>query len=195
MLLSFVKDNAEKGLAVGDSAVMTDVVMKGIDGYDYTLKDLSRSKGLLVVFSCNTCPFVVGSDAFKGWESQYNQLHKIASSNGIGMVLVNSNEGKRGNDDSMNAMFSHSKDKGYTMPYVVDENSALANAFGAKTTPHVYLFDAEMKLIYTGAIDNTVDAKRANDKNYLIDAINAYGKGDKVKEATTPPRGCSIKRV
>lgn len=195
LLVSFVKDNAEKGLSVGDTAVMTDVTMKGIDGNDHTLNQLAGKNGLLVVFSCNTCPFVVGSESFAGWESQYNQLHKVASSHGIGMVLVNSNEGKRSGDDSMEAMTAHAKEKGYSMPYVVDANSALANAFGAKTTPHIYLFDKDMKLIYTGAIDNTVDGKRDSDKTYLLDAINAHAKGGKIKETSTPPRGCSIKRV
>jgi hypothetical protein len=184
-----------KGLKIGDKAPMTTTTMKATDGAEYTLEKLAGKKGLIVVFSCNTCPFVVGNGTFIGWEVQYNNLHKLASEAGIGFVLVNSNEAKRGDDDSMEAMTARSKEKAYTMPYVVDENSALANAFGAKTTPHVYFFNENMQLIYQGAIDNTVDGKRKQDDNYLQSAIKSHVAGQKITESSTPPRGCSIKRV
>lgn len=184
-----------KALKIGDKAPMTAVNMTGTDGISYTLDKLAGKKGLIVVFSCNTCPFVVGSENFAGWEVQYNNLHKLASEAGIGFVLVNSNEAKRGDDDSMEAMITRAKEKSYTMPYVVDEKSALANAFGAKTTPHVFFFNEKMELIYQGAIDNTVDGKRKEDNNYLQSAIKSQAAGQKITENTTPPRGCSIKRV
>lgn len=188
-------DETPTGLTIGAKAPMTDVEMRGTDDIGYTLEQLVGKKGLIVVFSCNTCPFVVGSEQFAGWEVQYNDLNKLAKEAGIGMVLVNANEGKRSGDDSLDAMKKRAKDKGYTMPYVLDENSALANAFGAKTTPHVYFFDENMTLVYTGAIDNTVDGKRKEDKTYLKDAIASRAKGQAISETTTPPRGCSIKRV
>jgi hypothetical protein len=81
------------------------------------------------------------------------------------------------------------------MPYLVDENSKLANAFGAKTTPHIYFFNAEMNLVYTGSIDNIWDNKRKTDVPYLKNAIEAVGNGKKIKTDNTPPKGCSIKRV
>lgn len=193
---SFTLPSSETtGLALGDKAPMTDVAMKATDGTSYTLTKLAGKKGLIVIFSCNTCPFVVGSENFKGWESQYNSLYEAASKSDIGVVLVNSNAAKRGDDDSMEEMQKHATAQAYKMPYVVDENAALADAFGAKTTPHVYFFNQEMKLIYHGAIDNTVDAKREADKNYLRDAITAHVKGEAIPETSSPPRGCSIKRV
>ena len=81
------------------------------------------------------------------------------------------------------------------MPYLIDKNSQLADAFGARTTPHVYLLNQKMELIYTGAIDNKVDGKRSSDENYLKNAIEAASSGKEIELATTPPRGCSIKRV
>ena len=183
------------GLNIGDKAPMSDTEMKATDDQSYSLSKLTGKKGLIVVFSCNTCPFVVGSDNFAGWEGQYNSLHEQATAAEIGFVLINSNEAKRTGDDSMEAMKIRATEKAYTMHYLVDENSALANAFGAKTTPHVYFFNENMELIYQGAIDNTVDGKRKKDENYLQLAMRSHATGQKITENTTPPRGCSIKRV
>lgn len=179
----------------GDKAPKTDLLMKGTDGKEYSLKSLNGKKGLVVVFSCNTCPFVVGSESFSGWEVQYNALHEMAKKAQVGFVLVNSNEAKRGNDDSMEEMIKRTAQKNYTMPYVADVKSELANAFGAKTTPHVYFFNENLELIYQGAIDNTTDSKRASDVPYLRNAVTEHVAGKAISEGTTPPRGCSIKRV
>jgi hypothetical protein len=81
------------------------------------------------------------------------------------------------------------------MPYLLDNNHVLADAFGAKTTPHVYVFDNEMKLVFQGAIDNTVDGKRKKDDLYLMSAMNQLASGTEITINTTPPRGCSIKRM
>jgi hypothetical protein len=111
-------------------------------------------------------------------------------------VLVNSNEGKRKGADSMEEMKKHAADKNYNSFYAIDENSVLANAFGAKTTPHVYLFDKDMKLVYRGAID---DSEGRNDvtpkENYLKNALDNLAAGKKVNPAETKSVGCSIKRV
>ena len=183
------------GLKNGDKAPLADEAMKGIDGVQYSLNKLKKEKGLVVVFSCNSCPFVVGSESFQGWEVQYNDLNKMAKELGFGFVLVNSNEAKRSGDDSFDEMVSRAKSKAYTMPYLVDVQSKLANAFGAKTTPHVFVFDAAMTLTYQGAIDNTTDTKRSTDIPYLKNALQEMASNQTVKEGTTPPRGCSIKRV
>ncbi|MFM7595735.1 MAG: redoxin family protein [Flavobacteriales bacterium] len=182
-------------LRIKDKAPMQQIEMKSVNGSMYTLNSLKKDKGLVVIFSCNSCPFVVGSDDFPGWEKQYDSLYNEALINNIGFVLVNSNEGKRTQADSYEEMIKHAKEQNYTMPYVVDEQSALANAFGAKTTPHVYFFDQTLSLIYTGSIDNSWDKGRKNDQSYLFNAIRAQGKGKKIKPNTTEPKGCGIKRV
>lgn len=182
-------------LRIKDKAPMQQIEMKSVNGSMYTLNSLKKDKGLVVIFSCNSCPFVVGSDDFPGWEKQYDSLYNEALINNIGFVLVNSNEGKRTQADSYEEMIKHAKEQNYTMPYVVDEQSALANAFDAKTTPHVYFFDQTLSLIYTGSIDNSWDKGRKNDQSYLFNAIRAQGKGKKIKPNTTEPKGCGIKRV
>lgn len=182
-------------LRVKDKAPMQLIDMKSVNGNMYSLNSLKKDKGLIVIFSCNSCPFVVGSDDFPGWEMQYDSLYQEALANNIGFVLVNSNEGKRAQVDSYEEMIKHAKEQNYTMPYVLDEQAALANAFGAKTTPHVYFFDQKLTLIYTGSIDNSWDKGRKTDQTYLFNAIKAQGKGKKIKPNTTEPKGCGIKRV
>lgn len=189
------REDGNKGLKNGDKMPMADQEMTNIDGNSYSLNKLMDKKGLIVVFSCNTCPFVVGGETFGGWEQQYNDLYTLAKEKGIGFVLINSNAAKRENVDSMEAMKTRAAEKQYQMHYLVDEQSALANAFGARTTPHVYFFNENSELIYQGAIDNTVDAKRKSDETYLKDAINNHASAQKIRTESTPPRGCSIKRV
>ncbi|MGB1076498.1 MAG: redoxin family protein [Flavobacteriales bacterium] len=183
-------------LAIGASLPLSDHVMMNTDGSKFTLNGHMGDQGLLVIFSCNTCPFVVGNgEKSEGWEGRYNALNDAANAAGINMVLVNSNEAKREGDDSFRAMQKHAEIAGYTMPYVVDAGHQVADAFGARKTPHVYLFDAEGRLMYRGAIDDNVRAAKQVTANYLIDAIEAVGNGQKAELAKTPALGCSIKRL
>lgn len=111
------------------------------------------------------------------------------------MVLVNSNEAQRENEDSPEEMKKRAKEKNYKCNYVVDKNSELANAFGAKTTPHVFLFDKEMKLAYMGAIDDNIkDAEMVNE-SFLLSAIDNLAAGEAIDPQDTKAIGCSIKRV
>ena len=182
--------------AIGEKAPMITAPMMGIDGNANTLLDLKGDKGLLVIFSCNTCPFVVGNGSkTEGWEGRYNGLAELAESLDIGMVLVNSNEAKREGDDSLAAMKEHAKEAGYTMPYVVDEGSKLANACGARTTPHVYLYNSKLELAYRGSIDDNVNRSEEVKERYLHMAMQRMAEGKKIKTTETKAIGCSIKRI
>jgi thioredoxin-related protein len=187
---------------IGNSAVaqiektnFNELEYQNVDGKNYTLESQFSTKGLIVIFSCNTCPFVVGNDDFAGWEKDYNKLSEFAIQNEIGLVLVNSNEAKRENDDSFSEMKRHSKEMGYKMKYLVDKNSELANQLGAKTTPHIFFFNAESQLIFSGSIDNSWDSKRNETTPYLEIAIKEHGNGQELSSSSSEPRGCSIKRV
>ena len=183
-------------LSVGDMVPMLSHKMKDVSGQELNLREIKKDHGLLVVFSCNTCPFVVGnSRGSEGWEGRYNALHDFAAANDIGMVLVNSNEAKRDGDDSFQEMQDHAKSQGYKSMYVVDEDHKLADAFGAKTTPHAFLFDQNLKLVYKGKIDDNVGSAKDVSKEYVKDAIKAMIKGEKVDPGHTDALGCSIKRV
>ena len=183
-------------LAIGEAAPMSTTPLLGVDGTNHTLMELKGDNGLLVVFSCNTCPFVVGNGTkTEGWEGRYNGLAELAASLNVGMVLVNSNEAKREGDDSFTAMKNHARDAEYTMPYLVDEGSKLANACGARTTPHVYLFNADLELAYRGSIDDNVNRSEDVTERYLEVAMARMAEGKKIKTAETKAVGCSIKRV
>ena len=180
----------------GDKAPSSDLKMTNIDGQDWSLVDLAGENGVLVMFSCNTCPFVVGREGkSEGWEGRYNEVTTLARENGIGTVIVNSNEAKRKGDDSLEKMKIHAVEAGYIAPYVVDANHKLADAFGARTTPHVYLFDSEFRLVYKGSIDDNVNSAADVEETYLKDAIERMVEGKKIKPAVTKAIGCSIKRV
>lgn len=154
-----------------------------------SVKSLAKANGTLVIFSCNTCPFVIA------WEDRYPSLKKLADKNKIGFALVNSNAAKRSGDDSKGNMKSHASEKGYgNIPYLIDKNSALANAFGAKTTPHVFLFDKDWKLVYEGAIDDNHKDASAVKEDYLNNAIKNLANDKAIDPNNTKAIGCSIKR-
>jgi thioredoxin-related protein len=187
--------NEIETLQVGETFSKTNISLMNVDGREISLNNAMNKNGLLIVFSCNSCPFVIGTSNFPGWELQYNSIFKEADKLDVGMVLVNSNEAKRDGADSYEKMQQRAQRMNYFMPYLLDENSSLANMFGAKTTPHVFLFDPEFKLVYSGSIDNMADNKRKKIKSFLLNAIIALSNNKKPKPYSTSPIGCSIKRL
>ena len=175
-------------LELGSIIPMSKELMINVSNEKMSLDNNFNENGLLVVFSCNTCPFVVM------WEDRYRQLEEMCQINKVGMVYINSNEAKRDGDDSKEAMKNYAKSMGYTFPYLIDQNSAVANAFGAKTTPHIYLFDENKKLVYKGAIDDNFRDISQVKETYLLDAIQQMVSGVDIKIKETNAKGCSIKR-
>ena len=192
--LAFAKsintNTSDSGIELGDEApLLSTKKLFSPNKTAYTLNDLKKEQGLLVIFSCNTCPFVVA------WENRYNDLQALCNNNKIGMVLVNSNEAKRAGDDSPEKMLEHASKLGYETPYLVDTNHELADAFGASSTPHAYLFNKDMKLVYVGAIDDNYKDANAVNEHYASDAIKNLATGKTISPAKTKAVGCSIKRV
>lgn len=183
-------------LEIGKKAPDMDLLMKDVSEKEVSLKSIAKENGLLVIFSCNTCPFVIGNGTrSEGWEGRYPEIYDLADASGIGMVLVNPNEAKRDNGDSFKDMQDRYKDKGFKGYYVLDTNHVLADAFGALTTPHVFLFDKNMNLVYRGAIDDSVDSSEDVKEPWLKNAINALKNDTKIEPNSTRQLGCSIKRV
>ena len=186
----------EDMLSLGSEMPVQELKMKNVDSKDYSLKELQGKNGTLVIFSCNTCPFVVGNGAkSEGWQNRYPELASLSNDLGVSFVLVNSNEAKRNAGDSMTDMKRQYKDQNYSGYYLLDVDSKVADAFGALTTPHVYLFDKDNKLVYRGAIDDNVNAAADVEKTYLKDALNNMSQGKEINPARTKQLGCSIRRV
>lgn len=184
---SFAVEGTAK-LTIGDKAVLTDVKMLDISGDKISLNDVKKENGVLVIFSCNNCPFVLR------WEDRYPEIKSWADKNKVGMIVVNSNHQKRSGDDSFEAMKSHAKEKSYNFYYALDENSLLANSFGGQTTPHAFLFNGDMNLAYKGAIDDSYKSAEEVKSAYLKEAIVSLGNGENVALSETKPVGCGIKR-
>ena len=176
-----------KELSIGNEILGVDYILKNIDGKDTSLDKLKKSNGILVVFSCNTCPWVIR------WQDRYNILSAFSRKNDIGFVAVNSNARLHESVDSMDEMIYHAITNEYGFPYVLDKDAKLAKAFGAMKTPHVYLFNSDNKLVYTGAIDDNAKSAKKVKNNYLMDAIRALGTNKKIKISETKALGCSIK--
>ena len=165
-----------------------DYKMKSVNGIYYSLNNLKEKNGIIILFTCNTCPFVVK------WEDRYKLLEELAKKNNIGLVYINSNYKKRDGDDSYEEMKKHAKKMNYRFPYLLDEKSKLANSFGAKTTPHIFMFNSNLQLAYKGAIDDNYEDINKVKEFYLEDAIQQLVKGKRIKISETKPVGCSIKR-
>ena len=176
-------------LKPGSEIPMIAQEMENITGRNISLGEVTGQNGLLVLFTCNTCPQVMRL------ESRYSELSDITSANRIGMIAINSNEGYRDRGDGFDDMVKRAQKMNYDFNYVLDKNHEVADAFGAVSTPHVFLFNGDLKLVYTGAIDDNANNANAVKNHYLKDAINQMLNNEKVKKQTTKTVGCSIKRV
>ena len=175
-------------LSLGAKIPMGDAKMNDVvSGQPVALNDVIGKKGLLVIFSCNTCPYV------KFFESRIKEAAALARKNDMGVIIINSNEAQREEEDSPAEMKEYAESQKYSFPYVIDKDSEVANAFGATRTPHVFLFDSK-SLVYKGAIDDNVKEPSAVKEHYLYDAIEAVASGREVKTASTKSIGCTIKR-
>jgi AhpC/TSA family len=176
-------------LPIGAALPHPEVKMKDISGTEVSFKDAMRKNGLLVMFSCNTCP-IVGK-----YQSRTLDLGKYAAENGIGVILLNSNEGNREGGESYSDMQEYGKDQGYNFNYVLDKNSTMADAFGASRTPEVFLFDKNAKLVYHGAIDDNSNGSDEVTRKHAQIAIDELTTGKEVSRKTTRSVGCTIKRA
>jgi hypothetical protein len=187
-LLSFCVSSVMRVLPIGSSLPKTEVKLKDVSGKEITLSEIKKENGILVMFSCNTCPYVIGN------QSRTKEISAYALKNNIGVILLNANEGDRNGDNSLEDMRAYAKDQGYTWPYAVDKNSELADAFGANRTPECYLFDKNNKLVYHGAIDDSPGDISSVKRQHLKNAIEEMMAGKNVSVKETRSVGCSIKR-
>ena len=164
-----------------------DFALPATDGNTYKLADFDDADTLVVFFTCNHCPYVIGSD-----ESTRKTAEKYAP-RGVRFVGINSNSKNTYEGDSFDGMVTRMNEHKFPWLYLHDEPQDIARAYGALRTPHFYIFDKERKLVYTGrAMENPREPGDA-DPNDLENALEEHLAGKKVTAALTNPVGCNVK--
>ena len=178
----------EANLPIGSSLPKADVLVKDVSGKEISLGQVKEAGGLLVMFSCNTCPYVIRN------QSRTREICSYAADHHIGVILLNANEGDRSGGNSFEAMQEYAKTQGYHWYYALDGKSDLASAFGASRTPECFLFDKNGKLVYHGAIDDSPGDGQQVHRQHLRIAIDETLAGKEVSVKETRSVGCSINR-
>lgn len=188
IMLHSMANGQSTTLSIGSNIPMNQSAMKDISGKSISIADAAKGNGVLVLFMCNTCPYVIKN------QDRIVNLADITTKLNIGMIAINSNEAYRENEDSYEAMKNYANEIRLNCAYVLDTDSKLADAFGAKRTPECFLFDKNMKLVYHGAIDDNPNDAGAVNRAHLQEAMNELYKGKEVSLKETQSIGCGIKR-
>ncbi len=163
-----------------------DFDLLGVDGKNHSLGSFAAKPVLVVVFSCNHCPYV------RAYEDRMVAIQRDYAAKGVQLVAINSNDEKSYPEDSYPEMVKRAKEKGFNFPYLRDGSQSVVDAYGAVCTPHVFAFGKERKLRYRGRIDDSKDPKAVtvHDLRNALDDLLTSGE---VRVPDTRPFGCSIK--
>jgi len=161
--------------------------LPGVDGKNYALADFSAAKALVIFFSCNHCPYV------QAYEDRIMALQKEFRPKGVEFIAINSNDATNYPDDSFENMVKRAKERNFNFTYLRDDSQAVAKAYGASHTPHLFLFNEERQLSYTGRIDDNWQEPAKVTKQYLREAISALINGREPETKETFAVGCTIK--
>lgn len=192
---SSFKIDEHKTLSIGSAA--PDFSLKGVDGKIYTLASFKSAKVLAIVFTCNHCPTA------QAYEDRIINLSKEYKSKGVQVVAISPNDptsirldelGYTDLGDSYEDMKVRAKNKNYTFPYLYDGDTEVASKqYGPVATPHIFIFDQDRKLQYSGRIDDVENPAKTPNSKDAINAIEALLTNTKVPVATTKVFGCSVK--
>lgn len=177
------------GYKIGD--VATDFKLQNIDDSYVSLSDYKDTKGYIVIFTCNHCPYS------KAYENRIIAIDKEYKKKGFPVIAINPNNPEMYPEDSFENMKKRAADKGFTFPYLFDAKQDIYPQYGATKTPHVFLLEKENKgnvVKYIGAIDDNYQDAKAVKNHFLKDALDALLKGEEIERKTTVAIGCSIKR-
>jgi thioredoxin-related protein len=189
VLVSFYPSHlAEGSLPIGAPLPKANLMVKDVSGKEISLAGTKQENGLLVMFSCNTCPYVLRN------QNRTKEVCAYAGNRQIGVVLLNANEGDRNGGNSFEEMQAYAKEQGYKWYYALDGKNVLADAFGASRTPECYLFDKKGVLVYHGAIDDSPGDQTQVKRHHLQSAIDEMTAGKEVTVKETRSVGCSISR-
>jgi peroxiredoxin len=170
---------------IGDQ--VEDFKLQNIDDSWITLSEYVGELGVIVIFTCNTCPYA------QLYEDRIIGLHNRFSAKGYPVLAINPNDPVQKAGDSFDKMKSRSKEKRFPFPYVMDAEQTVYPKFGATNTPQVFLLDADLRLRYSGAIDDNPQNPEAVKVNYVENAIEALMINEEPNPAKTKAIGCGIK--
>jgi thiol-disulfide isomerase/thioredoxin len=157
-----------------------------IGGELVNFSDRLQSNGLIILFECNHCPYVVASI------DRINEMANFASSKEIGFIGINSNDASVYSSDSFENMQKRAE-KGMPYPYLFDETQIVAETFDAKRTPEFFLFDGDGRLVYKGRMDDSPRNPNQVSRTELLDAISSLLEGRTIENKVTESIGCSVK--
>jgi len=172
-------------LSTGSTA--PDFLLPATDGKTYSLATFADRLAVAVVFSCNHCPYV------QAYEDRMIALQAEYGEQGFVLIAINANETQNHPEDSFEHMVARAQQRSFNFPYLRDDDQVVAESYGAEKTPHIFLFDQERKLAYTGAIDDNWKEPERVTQTWLADAIEAVLAGKPVAAPETHAIGCSIK--
>jgi len=177
-----------QGYKVGDMA--SDFKLKNIDSKYVSLSDYPNAKGFAVIFTCNHCPYA------KAYQDRILQLDMKYKALNYPLIAISSSDPSIVPDDSYEQMVKRAQEKGYTFPYLFDENQNVMHQFGAQRTPHVFLLEKkgrDLIVQYIGAIDDNFQEPEKVTNPYLAKAIDALLAGKMPNPTFTKAIGCGIK--
>lgn len=163
-----------------------DFELLGIDGKTHSLADYASYDGLLVIFMCNHCPYV------KAKINAIKEVHQVHGKR-VAVVGINSNDAVAYPDDDYESMKTIAAKQGIEFDYLVDESQEIARKYGATCTPDPFLFDANMKLVFHGRIDNAMKPEDTATEKTMIKNISTMLEGQTIEQDFNPSIGCSIK--
>lgn len=173
------------GMALGTSAPAFS--LPGVDGKTYSLQSFADSAVLVVVFTCNHCPYA------KAVEDRFVQLQHDYRARSVSLVAINPNDETAYPDDSFEAMVERAKDKGFNFPYLRDASQDVARAYDAACTPDIFVFDRQRKLTYNGRLDDNWQQPSRITRQDLRSALDATLEGRPLDFEPIASMGCSIK--
>lgn len=172
-------------LKIGSPA--PDFNLPAVDGNKYSLSSFKDSRALVIIFSCNHCPYV------QAYEDRIIKLQDEYKDKGVSVVAINSNDITNYPDDSFDHMVERAKKKGFNFPYLRDEGQTAATAYGATHTPEIFLFSSERKLVYHGKIDDNWQEPAKVQNKYLKNAVDELLNKQEISVPETFSIGCTIK--
>ena len=164
-----------------------DFKLEGIDGKQWTLADCKGPKGLLIMFICNHCPYVVSIQ-----DRLVRDTHELLTL-GINSVAIMPNDPTDYPEDSFENMQRVAKEHGYPFPYLIDSTQEIARAYGAVCTPDFFGYNADLELQFRGRLDNSGMKAVPDAKRELFEAMKQIAETGKGPEEQIPSMGCSIK--